>query len=104
MARAVNLRSTRTIGALAALCVFGAQSGYAQSQRVLEQSHRRHLQTGTAGTPVYVEKTDGEDILSSQYDGSALLVSIIVVTRSEILWKVIATTNITEGYSIGHID
>lgn len=68
---------TRPLGALAALFSLGASLGLAQGQHAPRHSPRRHLQTGAAGTPVYVEMTQGNAILALQEDSAALVVSII---------------------------
>ena len=78
MARPANSRSMRILEALVALCIFGAPSSLSHSQISREHARGRRLQKGTAGTPVYVEMTNGENIISSQEDGVQLLVSIAV--------------------------
>lgn len=67
---------TRPLGALAAISLLGPFLGLAQGQQTLDHSPRRILQTGVAGTAVYVEKAKGDAILALQEDGAALVVSI----------------------------
>ena len=74
--RSVFWCSTRPLGALAALYLVGTCLGLVQGQEALDNSSQRHLQSGVAGTAVYVEKTKGAAILELQEDGAALVVSI----------------------------
>ena len=67
---------TRLLGAFAALCLLGPFRGLVRDQEALHPFPRRHLQSGDAGTVVYVEKTAGAAILEKQEDGAALVVSI----------------------------
>ena len=71
-----NQSMTRPLGALAALCLLGPCLGHAHGQKVVQRSPRRRLQSGVAGTAVYVEMTKGDAILALQEDGSAIVVSI----------------------------
>lgn len=68
---------TRPLVALVALCLLGPCLGLAHGQKEMKFSPRRHLQSGVAGTAVYVETTKGDAILALQEDGAAIVVIII---------------------------